>query len=190
MTDAIESQRTEAMPNKRRKKAAVIAGSIGVLGVAGAFAFANWTDSESIGATFSGGEFDLEVAVEKNGDGDWIWQSDTDAVDFADLADGNPALSDPWGPGDVRAAEFAVRLDPDTTHNAAVTSAEFGDLFDGDFDITVAGIDSFTLNSNGTPVEFTVTFAAESSLEQEEVATGGWTFTATQQSVDSTTPDN
>lgn len=95
--------------SKKSRKAAVIAGSAGVLGIAGVFAFANWTDNESVGANFTSGEFALEISTEQNPEGEWInWQSDT--VSYANLADGAPELLDPWAPGDQRGASFAVRL--------------------------------------------------------------------------------
>ncbi|GAA4924012.1 hypothetical protein [Nesterenkonia rhizosphaerae] len=102
----------------RKKKAAVI-GLASALGIGSLLTLAFWQDSESVGAEFSGGAFDLQIATTQSPDGEWNWRSDNSSrAELSMSSLHTDAVT--WAPGDVRTVDFALALSEETTHDSAI----------------------------------------------------------------------
>jgi predicted ribosomally synthesized peptide with SipW-like signal peptide len=102
---------TSARPARSKKIRALLAGGL-VLGVGAAITLANWNDSEFALGEFGSGSFNLEGSTDGSAYGEHPSTAAAPlsfSVDAANLS-----------PGDVVSAPFAVRLDADTTYDAAL----------------------------------------------------------------------
>ena len=139
---------------------------------------ANWTDEESAGADLEAGQYNLQIATTavgaEPGDGDWV--SGTTVNSFEDLE----IMTGPWGPGDYDDSDVHIRLEPDTTHDAQLTSSRTEDTEYWD----ITGPDSVdqTLSVDDVAT-FTVTVAMNQDAPdaaQDTADSVVWTFTAEQ----------
>lgn len=166
---------------QRRKKAAVL-GVAGIVGLGAAATMANWTDEEFAGADLNAGKFHLQIATTAHGDlpvdDDWEDGTTVDAFEHLEIKDG------PWGPGESEQSDIHIRLHPDTTHDAELTSTR---TVDDAENWKVEGPDSeeVTLSRGvGNYVTFPVTVAMhENSSNDAQGKTGEvvWEFDAKQQ---------
>lgn len=110
VTDA--SAESEPRSKKAPKVRAVLAGGL-VLGIGAAVTLAAWNDSEFAQGTFTAGSFNLEGST------------DGTTYEEHDVLNGPAALTFTtstanMSPGDEVSAPFAVRLDDETSYDAAV----------------------------------------------------------------------
>lgn len=187
MTENLNTPANASAERRNKAKKAGIAGG-GLLGI-GAIATvailgtgANWQDSESVGADFNSGSFNLQVQTATT-DG----FVDGDSIDpFEDLG----ITPGPWGPGDTASADFQLQLEDGTTHNAVITLDSFVDAAsDQGWDVTVTdslGVDVTTAEwSNDLATGVIADFSVEvefledpTNTFQGENATNVYTFGA------------
>ena len=104
--------KSEPRSKKAPKVRAILAGGL-VLGIGAAVTLAAWNDSEFAQGTFTAGSFNLEGS--------------TDGTAYGNYPSTGPAAlafttsTANMSPGDVVSAPFAVRLDAETSYDAAVT---------------------------------------------------------------------